>query len=80
MNFKIIKNRKLVEDENFVGYNEENRAEMLQLEIPEELQEYSKKICFETDDGNFFDLLEDNTYIIKNNLTKLDFIWNLQKS
>ena len=74
MKYKIIKNRKLVQDEKFAGYNKENRAEKLEFEIPENLQDYAEKICFETDDGNFFDLLEDNTYIIKNNLTKFDKI------
>ena len=74
MKYKIIKNRKLIQDEKFAGYNKENRAEKLEFEIPENLQDYAEKICFETDDGNFFDLLEDNTYIIKNNLTKFDKI------
>ena len=74
MKYKLIRNRKLVQDEKFAGYNKENRAEKLEFEIPENLQDYAEKICFETDDGNFFDLLEDNTYIIKNNLTKFDKI------
>lgn len=72
MKFRIIKNRKLLSEEKFVGYNNENRAEALEFEIPEELQEYTKTINFETDDGNLVDILDSNIYMIKNNLTKYE--------
>lgn len=72
MKYKIIKNRQLIKDNNFAGYKGENRAETLEFDIPLELQEYTKTINFETDDGNFFDILDSNIYIIKNNLTKYD--------
>lgn len=72
MKYQIIKNRKLVEDENFAGYNKENRAEMLEFEIPEALSEYTATINFETDDGNVNDLLDNGRYILKNNITKYD--------
>lgn len=71
MKFKLISNRMLTSDNKFAGYNNENRAEILEFEIPENLNEYTKKINFETDEENVFDLLEnDNTYTLKNNLTK----------
>lgn len=72
MKYKIIKNRQLIKDNNFAGYKGENRAETLEFDIPLELQEYTKTINFQTDDGNFFDILDSNIYIIKNNLTKYD--------
>lgn len=80
MKYKLIKNRKLLEDKSFfsknkwfAGYNKENRAEVLEFEIPTSLSNYTKKINFELPDGNFFDLLEnDNSYVLKNNITKYD--------
>ena len=73
MKFKIIRDRKLIEDKKFVGYNNENRAEKLEFEIPQELNDYVKTINFQTIDSSFFDILEDNTYILKNNITKLQY-------
>ena len=70
MKFKIIKNRKLVQDEKFAGYNKENRAEKLEFEIPDTLKDYAVTINFQTDDNNFYDVLDDNIYVLKNNLTK----------
>ena len=72
MVYKIIKNRKLVQDEKFAGYNKENRAEKLEFEIPDELSEYTATINFETDDGNVYDLLDNGIYTLKNNITKYD--------
>ncbi len=70
MQIKILKNRILREDMFFVGYEEENRAERLVFDIPEELYEYSPKICFSTQDGNTEDVLEKNEYILTNAITK----------
>ena len=70
MVYKIIKNRKLVQDEKFAGYNKENRAEKLEFEIPDTLKDYAVTINFQTDDNNFYDVLDDNIYVLKNNLTK----------
>ena len=70
MKYKIIKNRKLVQDEDFAGYNGENRAEILEFEIPDILKDYAVTINFQTDDNNFYDVLDDNIYVLKNNLTK----------
>lgn len=72
MKFKIIRDRRLIEDNDFIGYNNENRAEKLEFEIPQELNDYAKTINFQTIDSSFFDILEDNTYILKNNITKYD--------
>ena len=71
MKYKIIKNRKLVEDENFAGYNKENRAEILEFEIPDTLNDYAKKINFDLGAEKVSDILnQDNTYILKNNITQ----------
>lgn len=70
MQIKILKNRILREDISFVGYEDENRAEKLTFDIPEELSEYSKKICFSTQDGNTEDIFESNEYILTNAITK----------
>ena len=75
MNFKIIRNKKLVQDEDFAGYNGENRAEKLEFEIPENLRNYAITINFETEDEKFYDILdEDYTYTLKNNVTKYNFV------
>lgn len=70
MQIKILKNRILREDISFAGYKEENRAEKLVFEIPEELSECSKKICFSTQNGNTEDVFEGNEYILTNAITK----------
>ena len=71
MKYKLIKNRKLVQDEKFAGYNKENRAEKLEFEIPDTLNEYDKKINFDLGTEKVSDILnQDNTYILKNNITQ----------
>ena len=71
MKYKIIKNRKLVQDEDFAGYNGENRAEILEFEIPDTLNDYAKKINFDLGTEKVSDILDqDNTYILKNNITQ----------
>lgn len=72
MKFKLISNRMLTSDNKFAGYNNENRAELLEFEFPENLKDYTKTINFRTQEGNFFDILDDNTYTLKNNITKYD--------
>lgn len=75
MKYRLIKNRNLVEDEDFAGYNGENRAEKLEFEIPENLRNYAIIINFETEDEKFYDILdEDYTYTLKNNVTKYNFV------
>ena len=71
MKYKLIKNRKLVQDEKFAGYNKENRAEKLEFEIPDTLNDYAKKINFDLGTEKVSDILnQDNTYILKNNITQ----------
>lgn len=72
MKFKLISNRMLSLDNKFAGYNNENRAELLEFEFPENLKDYTKTINFRTLEGNFFDILDSDTYTLKNNITKYD--------
>lgn len=74
MKFKLISDRMLSSDNKFAGYNNENRAELLEFEFPENLKDYTKTINFRTQDGNFFDILDGDTYILKNNITKYDIV------
>jgi len=57
----------------------ENNAETIILTVPEEYEDYNKKIVFVTDDGIVWDIIEDNTYKITKAITKykeVDFyIW-----
>jgi len=57
----------------------ENRAEIITLVVPEEYEDYNKKIVFVTDDGIVWDIITNNEYKITNAITKykqVDFyIW-----
>ena len=57
----------------------ENRAETITLVVPEEYEDYNKKIVFVTDDGIVWDIIQDNTYKLTKAITKykqVDFyIW-----
>lgn len=70
MQIKIYKNRIISEDKSFVGYQNENHAEKLIFDIPEELSDYEKVICFSSQKGNFEDILQGNEYILTNSITK----------
>ena len=57
----------------------ENKAETIELTVPEEYEDYNKKIVFVTDDGVVWDIIQDNTYKLTKAITKykqVDFyIW-----
>ena len=74
MKFKLISDRMLSSDNKFAGYNNENRAELLEFVFPENLKDYTKTINFRTQEGNFFDILDGDTYTLKNNITKYDIV------
>ena len=61
------------------GTQNESRITTLNLDIPEDYSDFVKKIVFITEDGNFFDYIQDDTYILKNNITKYKevkaYIW-----
>lgn len=71
MNIKVFQNRKI---EKCYFYNEgtqnENDSSILTFDVPQEYEDYIKRIVFITEDGNFWDYINENKYILKNNVTK----------
>lgn len=57
----------------------ENRAETIELVVPEEYESYNKKIVFITPDGTVWDVITDNKYKLTNAITKYEkvnfYIW-----
>ena len=57
----------------------ENDAEKIILQVPEQYEDFNKKIVFITPDGNVWDIITNNEYLIKKAITKykqVDFyIW-----
>lgn len=71
MLIKVLDNRIVEKEyEENEGSQNENRITTLNLEVPEDYSDFIKKIVFITEDGNFFDYIQDDTYILKNNITK----------
>lgn len=58
---KITSDRKITQSCLAIGYLQENNAETIKFEIPEEYQEYSRVACFKTEDGTFTKLFDDVT-------------------
>lgn len=52
------------------GTQNENNATELEIVVPEQYQDFNKKIVFITDDGVVWDIIENNTYKITNAITK----------
>lgn len=71
MNITILDNREIIIDssDNF-GTQNENKASIINFSFPESLINANKKIVFITDDGNFWDLIVNNSYKITNAVTK----------
>lgn len=61
------------------GTQNENNVTKLYFEFPKEYEDFSKRIVFITEDGNFWDYVNNNQYEIKNNITKYDkveaYLW-----
>ena len=70
MIIRILNDRSIIKDSDPYGTQNENRVTTLNFVIPEEYANFNKKIVFITSDGVYWDLITDNTYIVKNNLTK----------
>ncbi len=70
MNITVSKNRKI--EKNYSeneGTQNENKITVLSFTFPQEYSSFTKKIVFITEDGNFFDYIENDEYVIKNNVT-----------
>lgn len=80
MQITVYQNRQAIQTDNEVyGTQNENNVTTLEIEVPEKYEHWNKRIVFITDDGNLWDIIVDNTYIIKNNITKYKeveaYIW-----
>lgn len=71
MNITILDNRDvLINSSDNLGTQNENNASVLNFSFPESLVNANKKIVFITDDGNYWDLITNNSYKITNAVTK----------
>lgn len=71
MNIKVFQNRKIEKDYFYnEGTQNENKSTVLTFEVPLGYEDFSKRIVFITEDGNFWDYVNNNQYEIKNNITK----------
>lgn len=80
MNIKVFQNRKVSKDYfDNEGTQNENYSTTLSFEVPLGYEDFSKRIVFITEDGNFWDYIKDNEYVIKNNITKYEnveaYLW-----
>ena len=70
-------------DEN-EGSQNENRITELSFTLPAIYSDFVHKIVFITEDGNYTDYIENNTYILKNNVTKYrkvkSYVWLTETS
>lgn len=69
MKVKVQEDRK-VYCINTAGTQNENDATELEIVVPEQYQDFNKKIVFITDDGVVWDIIENNTYKLTNAITK----------
>lgn len=71
MNIKVFQNRKVEKDYFYSeGTQNENNITVLTFEVPLGYEDFSKRIVFITEDGNFWDYIPENEYKIKNDITK----------
>lgn len=80
MNIKVYKSRDAHQIDNDVyGTQNENNITELKIEVPEQYKDWNKRIVFLTEEGNFWDYIKNDTYTIKNNITKYEeleaYIW-----
>lgn len=85
MNIKVYKNREAHQIDNDVyGTQNENNITVLKIEVPEQYENWNKRIVFITPDGNFEDIIENNTYILTKEITKYEeveaYIWLTEKA
>ena len=61
------------------GSQNENRVTTISFEVPEDYSDFTKRIVFITKDGNYFDEIANDEYVLKNNITKykklVAFVW-----
>lgn len=71
MNITILSNRDvLINSSDNLGTQNENNASIMNFNFPDNFTNANKKIVFITDDGNYWDLITNNSYKITNAVTK----------
>lgn len=74
-----VKRNRELKLKNAQNTQNENRAETITLVVPEEYEDYNKKIVFITPNGNVWDIITNNEYKITNAITKYKdvefYIW-----
>lgn len=70
MKVLINQNRKVNKINEYNTQNE-NKVTELTLELPQEYENWNKRIVFITDEGTFWDYIQNNTYLIKKNVTHI---------
>ncbi len=78
MKVKVYDDRK-VHVYKHVGTQNENNVTELQIEVPEKYQDFNKKIVFVTKEKVFWDIIENDTYMLTKTITKYGsikfYIW-----
>lgn len=73
MKLTVKENRELIMV-NARNTQNENDVEILQITVPEKYADFNKEIVFVTDEGVFWDLIENDTYTLQRNITKYDSV------
>ncbi len=74
MKVEISIDRSCVREKSTLGTQQENKFEKLEFTFPEEIKDYTKTIEFQTPDDKFIDKIENDEYIIKNNISKYECV------
>ena len=80
MDIKVYQNRETKKmDTEVYGTQNENNITILKIEVPEQYKNWNKRIVFITEEKKFWDIITNDAYIIKNNITKYKevdaYIW-----
>ncbi|MBQ6631953.1 MAG: hypothetical protein IJH55_07615 [Romboutsia sp.] len=71
MNITVNEDRTVIKEyEENEGSQNENKITELNFSLPSIYSDFTPKIVFITEDGNYTDYIEDNRYILKNNVTR----------
>lgn len=70
MKIVIYQNREVYKEESKIGNDSENKVETLEFEFPEEYEDFTKYIEFQTRGEKYVDLIKDNKYVITKEVAK----------
>ena len=69
MKLKVYENRQL-EIIQEIGTQNENNVELIELEVPEQYQDWNKKLVFVLDNEIYWDFVQDETYLVTKAISK----------